>query len=751
MSLRSLRPFFAAALLAAGLSSAAPAQQRENLIGGGRAWMGLFTQTEQAVYPWTGVDEAGWLRKAVAMPSCHPFITKSNQFSYAWLGYSASMVDLDGDGLPDIVSPDGNGMVWFWKNTGQPGKPVFGYGEVMPLLIDDLRSAFAPVFRMDAPKEKAGSKRDSRLTPAQEAEKRRVDERREREFQRLKRRNDRLPKDKKRDEKELRREAEEMHPYEWEKSTDGKPEESDPTPAGRFVPGAQIPPGGLVCTLNTFRRLRLILAPADWNGDGAVDFLAGDSGGTVYFAPNNGGPGRPDFGYVTRLTSALPLKVARVAAEPGRPPRLENVSFMNYAMPFPCDWDGNGIPDLLVGEGTYSVNTIRLFTDAARATIQNPPPETALYAGEDRTFLAPFAHDWDGDGDLDLFVCDAAGRLTVHPRDGAAIGAPLDCLLDGGNAPLAYCAPQPCDWNDDGVMDLIWGEPFGRIMVALGKEKGGRSFYPPEAVRSVRPAEMVAVPAAAGFGRTISLAAVPARLKDGHGGVRNGGTADARRFYRADGTRQENIGGWPNADNTALYGQMPSWLPVPPPALEDQLEGDGAGRATGRQVSWGVAPFPGDVWEVVEEPGAPGGGNTLRLRWHDARQNAVFKTLTAAPPHWTPGAAVFFHSGSPKPFSDKFTSKPVTIKFYYKLDGAFSRMDVIWHTSWGPLVNGKPPAEGGSVTAAVAPPPAGGWAEFSHTEEPHEEYQRGLQGSLAIQFLGRGEIRIRDVRVFEGE
>ncbi len=772
----------------ASLSVLPPARaqgdERTNWIcGGQRPWAGVFELTESVVYPWTGVDEDGSLRKAVALPSCHPFITKSNQFSYAWLGTSASFVDLDADSLPDLVSPDGNGMVWFWKNTGSPGMPTFAAGEVMPMLLDDLRSQFAPIFG-DAGAAKTTSGQTSQLSPAQQAEKRRVDERREREFQRLKRKNDRAPNNRKRDEKELRKEVEDMFPYDWEKGDPReRPEDSDATPAGRVLPNAKIPPGGLSCTLNTFRRLRLVLTPTDWNADGAPDFLGGDSGGTVYFAPNSGRPGRPQFGYSTRLTHALPLKVVRLADSPGRQTVYEAVPFMNYAMPFACDWDGDGVPDLLVGEGTYSVNTVRLFPSAARATMQSPPKEIALYVGEERTFLAPFAYDWDADGDLDLFVCDSTGRLTMHRRtgspppptptqpqpsayqpaaamatfhpvsaagSGSSLDPPVDMTLDGGNAPLAYCTPQPCDWNADGIMDLVWGEPFGRIMVALGKEKGGTTFSTPEVVRSTITPDKVEMPASDGVGRTISLAAVPARVKDAYGGQRHGGTADARRFYLPDGTRQENLGGWPNSDNKAFYGLMPSWSAVMPPRLEEQLQGDNAGQAHRKHASWGIAPIPGDVWEVVEETGAPGRGRTLLLRWHDPSHNAVFKSLTTAPPQWTQGVAIYFHPGRPDPFAHSYTKKPITIKFHMRLDGDFTRLDVHFGTNWGPLVKDKPPVEGGDILSTMVSLPRRQWFEFTHTEEPHDEYERGLDGSLSIQLLGRGEVRLRDVRVFEG-
>ncbi len=670
---------------------------------------GRFEKTEEVVYPWTGVDEFGFLRKSVQMRGVNIHVDKSNQFSYGYLANSASFVDLDGDKLPDIVAPDGAGIFWFWKNIGAPGNPKFGLGEVMPLLVDNERSRFAPIDQ--APENKG-------LSKTQEREKGTIDAKREKAAERILREMKRNPKGQQLTPEQIAAHVKTEFPYPWESA------------------GAS-PPGSTLCTLNGFRQLRAVAAPCDLQGDGLIDFLVGDAQGTLYLAKNSGRPGQPNYRTYTKSQDGVILKLVPSYNIVTRQTTLTPANFMNYTTPFVCDWDRNGVPDVLLGEGTYSVNTVRLFLNFTRANLatENGRNEFGLMVGEERTFLSPFAWDWDGDGWLDLFVNDADGRLTVFPNPGgkyASGGAEMtECqnvTFQGQESAkfLRFSCPQPCDWNEDGIMDLIWSEQFGRIFFALGKQKGGLDFGSPTPVKTSTPdrVKYLSLPQMASF------CAVPASRHQGH----TGGTGDAQRFLSQAGNT-EDANGWPSR-MSVFYGLMPSWNP------DVFFAKDKKGRTLYQipkmSASWGVAPVPYEVFHVIEEAADGNGvGNTFTQTWHDPAENSVFRQRRDAPTKFGQGVTIAFMGLE----NEDTVDANVRLSFFMKLEGKFDRLTAVGHAGYR---NGGDRPEGGKcIFKTITPPPIGRWFHYESVV-PKGKHPRDL-GEVDLWLTGRGNVSIRDV------
>jgi hypothetical protein len=700
----------------------------KNMISNGR-----FEDNDERVKPWTGVDQFGNLRKSVAMRGTNPYVDQSNRFDYAFMANSASFIDMDGDGLSDIVAPDGAGFFWFWKNIGRRGAPAFGFGEIMPLLVDNERSRFQSIPGMESAARQ--------LSRSELSRKERIDERRERELESLRRRNQREDPENQWTDEELLEQVEDAFPYPW-----ANDEEAVGTTMAKF---------------NAYRQLRAIAAPCDWDRNGTLDFIVGDSDGNLYRCLNSGTRSNPNFRTFTKSKDGMVLKLVLDYNPIERKNEYKPIPFMNYAAPFVVDWNGNGKPDLLVGEGTYSTNAIRLYLDPPLSNADGAtfPEERALYVGEERTFLVPAAWDWDGDGFLDLIVTDQSGRITIHPNPGGKFRNGTQEMTQSINVEMegdergfhTFTAPQPCDWNADGIMDLIWSGPFGRIFYSLGQEKGGPGFGPPVAVKSVKSDEVERFQ----FPEELGLAAVPAyHMKILQRNPSKGGTADGRRYITAGRHNIFNEGGWP--DQEVWYGLHPTWEPERTFERLTEMLAEGNFSQdrfywAGSAPSFAIAPVPYEVFKLVEEGPSPERGEgdfTLVQSWHDPRENAVFNQSRDEPTRFGQGVSIAFQpkEGRKSEVKDeKIHNDNVRVSFYMKLEGDFSLMTVVYGSSvW--LSDIRKKGQGGAIIfEKMETPPTGKWFHYESIAPAIDKPR--ISGRLAIHLHGRGEVYLRDVAV----
>ena len=207
-------------------------------------------------------------------------------------------------------------------------------------------------------------------------------------------------------------------------------------------------------------------AAADWRHSGVLDLIVGNYYGETFFLPNLGTATRPVFRQPTG-----PNGIASARLSTGD----RNPFWGNLFAPAAFDPEHRGVPDLLLGEGTYSANSIHLLHNVSNGGTPKftDGQHTSIAYGDGREQLIPTVVDYDGDGNPDLLVADRTGEVGVYlnPGKSAPPGTEfkrVSTLSVGGHSklpglPSIYAA----DFNGDGLFDLIIGLSTGRIGVAL--------------------------------------------------------------------------------------------------------------------------------------------------------------------------------------------------------------------------------------------------------------------------------------------
>jgi hypothetical protein len=215
------------------------------------------------------------------------------------------------------------------------------------------------------------------------------------------------------------------------------------------------------------------VCPADWNNDGLIDVLAGDSVGKVWLLVNAGTPGNPLFtGYSHIQNNGTDLSVAGNAC-----PSVE-------------DWNRDGKKDLVIGEtnGTLvyfenkGADADPVFNGSLKLKTGYAPGNFTIDLGADvRLDLV----DWDGDGVLDILAGETSGYVhllrgigplhlgqnRIPDSTGASIG--MELIAGSANAGRTYLMLAGVTGTEPGftlpggeVLPLNW-DPFTDVALGL--------------------------------------------------------------------------------------------------------------------------------------------------------------------------------------------------------------------------------------------------------------------------------------------
>lgn len=224
----------------------------------------------------------------------------------------------------------------------------------------------------------------------------------------------------------------------------------------------------------------------DWDGDGDIDIVAGCSAGYIAFIENLSGPGVEHPKFAAPKLLEVDGQPIRIMAGPNGSIQGPAEAKWGYTTLSVADWDGDGLPDLIVNSIWGKVIWYRNIGTRHEPRLAPPQPIEVAWEGappalgwgwlkpEGQSLLTqwrttPVAVDWNHDGLVDLVMLDQEGYLAFFERarrDGKLIllppqlifcdekGAPLrfNTKSGGGSGRRKLCVN---DWDGDGRLDIL--------------------------------------------------------------------------------------------------------------------------------------------------------------------------------------------------------------------------------------------------------------------------------------------------------
>ena len=201
-----------------------------------------------------------------------------------------------------------------------------------------------------------------------------------------------------------------------------------------------------------------------WDADDRKDLLIGQSDGLLRLYLNVGTDDDPVFDGGRFLQIGPPLGQTDL-----------DVGYR--ATPMVVDYDNNGAKDLVVGD-IYGVLHLYINTgpnDAPYFMVAGSITDngTSLVVPGGRS--SPFVIDLDGDGNKDLLTGNTLGQLLFYANTGTdsePAYSGYELVAAGGQTidypGYARTRPFVCDWDEDGLLDVLMGASDGRVHLCRG-------------------------------------------------------------------------------------------------------------------------------------------------------------------------------------------------------------------------------------------------------------------------------------------
>lgn len=245
--------------------------------------------------------------------------------------------------------------------------------------------------------------------------------------------------------------------------------------------------------------------PFDWDNDGDIDILSGNTAGYIEWFENLG---RNDLGAIHWAAA----KKLEVDGKPFRVMAGENGSIQGpaeakwgYTTFTICDWNRDGLADIVFNSIWGKIEWLENVGSRGNPKLSPPKPVEVAWEGappkprwtwwtpQERELVTqwrttPIGIDWDKDGWTDLAVLDPEGYPSLYrrrPEDGL-LTPPVRIFVDSEGKPLRFNDRTAggsgrrkwcfVDWDGDGVQDILLNSQNADFWKGLGEKNGQWAF-----------------------------------------------------------------------------------------------------------------------------------------------------------------------------------------------------------------------------------------------------------------------------------
>jgi hypothetical protein len=221
---------------------------------------------------------------------------------------------------------------------------------------------------------------------------------------------------------------------------------------------------------NVVPRIQLM----DFGGTGRQDIVAGTYAGSLFKIPNIGSSMAPLYKPTTQPDSLV------------IPTHRHGALWCNYLAPCFTNAFGSGnVFDLVMGEGTYSANSIWLLhnTDTNDHPMFDEDHIKRIIPGMGLEQLTPQVIDWNKDGKPDIICGDRQGYVDYFQNTSSDTSnpsfAPAEHIKIGGQEKLGNAITVTiCDLSNNHLPNLLIGKDDGTILYAVNHGTPGNPQFP---------------------------------------------------------------------------------------------------------------------------------------------------------------------------------------------------------------------------------------------------------------------------------